>query len=107
MKTQTAQTKGWAGGAPVARALSVLAVAGALFGGMARPAAADGAAVSQLLSAPLTATFTQAPDTAHDPTVPLRMDFLKLYCVEESDPAGPAAWMNSKSFFTNSPFSKL
>src|SRR5947207_4182845 len=61
METRATQMGGWAGRFPVARVMSVLAVAGALLGSMARPAAAQ----------------------TTDPNTPLRMDFFKLECETE------------------------
>src|SRR5262245_42079841 len=63
--------------------MGVLAVAGALFGGMARPAAADDATSLQFFADPLNGAVFQAYDAATDPTVPLRMDLWKIYCKKE------------------------
>src|SRR5688500_12671706 len=62
METRNVRMGGWSGRSLTARAMGVVAVAGALLGSMARPAAA------QILN---------------DPTTPLRMDFFKLYCQSE------------------------
>jgi hypothetical protein len=82
VKIGTVRNGGWAGRS-AARVMGVLAVAGTLLGGMARPAAADDASFGQWLAEPLTGVIWQAYDPASDPTVPLRMDLWKVYCKNE------------------------
>lgn len=83
MDTPTARRTGWAQFSPAARALSLLAVTGSLFATMVRPAAADDFTAANLLSSPLIATMTQASGTLGVPSTPLRLDFTRLFCVDE------------------------
>jgi hypothetical protein len=66
METRAPRIGGWVGRFPAARVMSVLVLAGALLGSMARPAAAQ----------------------SQDPNTPLRMDFVRLDCQREMDDGG-------------------
>jgi hypothetical protein len=86
METRASQICGWAWRSPVVRAMSVLAVAGALLGSMPNPAAADGSLIAKEFANLIPATIALQPsDTLGVPSTPLRLDFFKLICTEEAD----------------------